>query len=241
MLLDDYRAQQRTDLRDVGGIKYFEDAELDLFHRRALDEYARYKPFVKPMTLDLVAGTEAVPLPDDLIAVDPRSFQQALGIPGGYVPVRTGYGTIFQLSNDAAAPTVGMEADFRGYLGPFGGTPCPPATTYTFLDGAPPQLIIRPAPAASGSYPIFYQADYALPTDADPGNLPDRDAGIVLDFACHLACEAMLSDPTLLQSYKITDEAIDRKQVVAAIQEKSRTKRASFDRWTLQRPLGGLA
>jgi hypothetical protein len=240
MLITDYRALQRTDLRDTGASAYFADPELDGFHRRALDEYARYCNNLKRFELIIPAAQAVTPLPADFIAPDPKTFLNAVGA----VPsAAADYTDLYSQSEAFQPSTGGLESSFAGssYLNWLYGplqTTTQPTTSATILPGSPPSLLLDPAPASAVDAFVLYNADYALPTTSVVGSLADRESGIVLDYACHLACEALLGDPTFLQSYKIADEAVNRAAVVAAITAKSVRKRKSFDQWTRNRPIG---
>lgn len=239
MLIGDYRALQRTDLRDTGTSDYFTDVELDGFHQRALRQYARWHPLTKPLDLSIPAGQTVTTLPADFIDPDPATFLAAVGAvpcaPGGYADV-------YAQSEAFQAPTGGMDG-FSSAYGSYGlgylFFPSRP-TTATILEGNPPSLMLDPAPARAIAAKVLYQADYAMPTDSVAGSLADRNSDIILNYACHLACEAMLSDPTLLQSYKVAYEAVNRSRLVDAIAGKSQRKLAAFNSWTASRPLGSM-
>jgi hypothetical protein len=241
MFTTDYRALQRTDLRDTGASAYFADPELDGFHQRALREYARYQPLTKQLTLSIPAGQALTALPADFISPDPRTFLAAVGAvpcaPGGYSDVYS--------QSEAFQPVLGEisgSAYNPTYLNDFTPSyfPMPKPTTATLIEGNPPSLLLDPAPARAIASAVLYRADYLMPTVSVAGSLPDRQSGIVLDLACHLACEALLGDASFLQSYKITDEAINRGAVVVAITAKSQRKRAAFDRETRLKAIGSM-
>lgn len=242
LYLTDYRAYQRTDLRDVGASQYFSDADLDGFHRRALQALQRFVPLLKPYTLSLVAGQDTYTLPADWLDVHRPSFEQALGLAGAYQAVSAGYGVVYQLSENLH-PQGWAEANpyDRWAVTPSGRPP-----TYTFLNGSPRRLVIQPAPASPASYPMFYLAAYNMPAlnstaPAVADTVSDADSDAVLTFACHLACDAILSDPTALQTLKVGDRIVDRKEVAKQLGEKSGRKLAEFDRTIRNRPIGGMA
>ncbi len=242
MLITDYRAAQRNDLRDFGIGAYFQDPALDDFHARALRELARYRPLLRPYTLDLLARQEVVTLPADWLDVHRPSFEQALGIAGAYSELQTSYGLLVAVAEQGRAPTAGFEMDFAGRRLPYGprqqANPSEP--TYTFLTANPPQLVIRPAPAADASYPIFYFARYQLPTEDAPGSAPDSDSDLILAWACHLACEAALGDPDMLGNFKVGDREVKRDEFARQLAAKSARKRDQFEKLTRFRPIGSM-
>lgn len=243
MLLADYRAAQRNDLRDLGLGPYFQDADLDDFHARALREYGRYRPLLRPFALLLTAGEESVDLPPDWQGVHPPSFESALGIAGSYSPIPTSYGLVYAAAAQGRPPVAGLEMDFAGsslVADPWQGHTTAANPLYTFLTGNPPRLIIRPAPITSGSFPIFYFAQHALPLADSAGTVPDADADLILAWACHLACEAALGDPDMLSSYKVGDREVRRDEFARQVAAKSARKRDEFENRTRHRPVGSM-
>lgn len=242
MLITDYRAAQRNDLRDFGSAAYFKDEALDDFHARALREVARYRPMLMPFTLRLVAGEEVVNLPDDWLDVHRPSFETALGIAGSYTAVQTGYTLLYAAAEQGRAPMAGLEMDFSGRWLPYdpwqqGGSASP---TYTILSTSPPRLVIRPAPTSDASHPIFYFANHRLPTEQAPGTIADADSDIVLAWACHLACEALLGDPDMIETVKVGDREVKRDEFARQISAKSERKRDLFDKLMRYRPIGAM-
>lgn len=243
MLLADYRAAQRNDLRDLGLGPYFQDADLNDFHARALREYGRYHPLLRPLALTFTAGQEEIALPADWQEVHRPSFEAALGIAGSYAPIQTGYGLLYAAAEQGRAPTAGLEMDFAGRWLPYDHwqVQSPPASpTYTFLGGNPPRLIVRPAPTSDARYPIFYFASHALPTESAPGTVPEADSDLVLAWACHLACEAFLGDPDMLSTFKVGDREVRRDEFARQVAAKSERKRDEFESRTRFRPAGSL-
>ncbi|MBO9539676.1 hypothetical protein J7643_03690 [bacterium] len=242
MLITDYRATQRNDLRDFGNAAYFTDAALDDFHARALREFARYRPMLMPFTLQLVAGEEVVSLPDDWLDVHRPSFETTLGIAGSYSSVQMGYALLYAAAEQGRAPTAGLEMDFSGRWIPYDpwqhGVPDGP--TYTFISTRPSRLVIRPAPIADASHPIFYFATHRMPTEQEPGSLSDADSDIVLAWACHLACEALLGDPDMVETVKVGDREIKRDEFARQVAAKSQRKRDLVDKLLRYRPIGSM-
>lgn len=242
MLITDYRAAQRNDLRDFGSAAYFTDEALDDFHSRALREFARYCPMLMPFTLRLVAGEEVVNLPGDWLDVHRPSFETALGIAGSYVAVQTGYALLYAAAEQGRAPMAGLEMDFSGRWLPYDPWQqlLSAAPTYTFLFTKPSQLVIRPAPRVDASHPIFYFATYRMPTEQTPGSVSDADSDIVLAWACHLACDALLGDPDMVETVKVGDREIKRDEFARQIAAKSERKRDLFDKLMRYRPIGTM-
>ncbi len=242
MLIADYRAAQRNDLRDFGAGAYFQDEALDDFHARALREFARYRPLLRPLTLHLVGGQEVVNLPGDWLDVHRPSFELALGIAGSYTAIQTGYGLLYAAAEQGRAPTAGMDMDFAGKWLPYDPWQQALAAnpTYTFLSANPPQLVIRPAPESDASFPIFYFASYQLPTDTAPGSASDADSDLILAWACHLACEAALGDPDMLGNFKVGDREIKRDEFARQLAAKSERKRDQFEKLLRFRPVGSM-
>lgn len=243
MRITDYRAAQRNDLRDLGIGPYFQDADLDDFHARALRKYGRYDPLLRPLTLVLTAGQEETALPADWQDVHRPSFEAALGIAGAYTPAPTGYGLLYTAAEQGRAPMAGFEMDFAGRwlpYDPWKSQPTPANPTYTFLNGNPPKLIVRPAPTADARFPIFYFARHALPTDQLPGTVPDADSDLILTWACHLACEAFLGDPDMLSTFKVGDREVRRDEFARQVAAKSVRKRDEFESRTRFRPAGSM-
>lgn len=242
MNLLDYRASQRRDLRDIGANAYFGDPDLDDFHARALREFARYRPLLKPLSLVFVRSQDAIALPTDYQDVHRPSFEAALGIQGAYSPVQTNYGLVYQNAEAGRAPMSGFEMDFSGSWLPYDplSQASPNEPIYTFLPGNPATLVIRPAPTVDASYPIFYFASYQLPTETAPGSLPDSDSDIILAWACHLACEAILSDPDMLGNFKVGDREVKRDEFARQLALKSERKRDQFEKITRFRPIGSM-
>jgi hypothetical protein len=244
MFITDYRALQRTDLRDTGASAYFSDAELDGFHLRALQQYAKYLPATKQLTLSIPAGQALTPLPQDFLAPEPNTFLTAVGV----VPQASGnYSDLYAQSEAFQPATAGLEAGFAGssysdwLMGPL--TSVVSTTVATILPGNPPSLLLSPVPKLAISASVLYFADYVLPGPSPGGpaaNLPDRESGLVLDYACHLACEALLGDLTLTQSIKVGDRQITRASAVPAIAAKSERKRLAFDQLTRNRAIGSM-
>lgn len=242
MLITDYRAAQRSDLRDFGCGATFDDDKLDEFHARSLRAYSRYRPFLMPFTLRLVAGEETVELPDDWLDVHRPSFDAALGLSGGYTAVQTSYSLLLAAVEQGRPPMAGLEMDFssrRLAYDPW-QPDAPGGTTYTFLATQPPRLVIRPAPITGAVHPIFYFASHRLPDAQQPGTLPDAESDLVLAWACHLACEALLGDPAILETVKVGDREIKRDEVARQIAAKSERKRDVFDKLLRYRPTGAM-
>jgi hypothetical protein len=242
MLITDYRALQRTDLRDTGASLYFSDAELDGFHQRALDHYADFIPNVKRLALSIPIGQDTTLMPADFISPEPRTFLLAVGA----IPQTIGtYADVFAQSESLQAPMGGMEADFIGnpYLNwEYGALmPPPPVTRATILPGNPPTLILDPPPTSAISGNVFYYASYALPTTTVAGTLPDRQSGPLLAYACYLATEALLGDGAAVASLKAGDREFKRDQWAQRLEIKAEKKLAEFEKATRFRPLGGMA
>lgn len=242
MNLLDYRAAQRRDLRDIGGAPYFQDADLDDFHSRALREFARYRPLLKPLALVFVAGQDTIGLPTDFQETHRPSFEAALGIQGAYNPISTSYGLVYQNAESGRAPLSGFEMDFSGRWLPYDpwSQASPSDPVYTFLSGNPATLVVRPAPTSDASFPIFYFAGYQLPTETAVGSLPDSDADLILAWACHLACEAILSDPDMLGNFKVGDREVKRDEFARGLAAKSERKRDQFEKFMRFRPIGSM-
>lgn len=242
MNLLDYRSAQRRDLRDVGANSYFEDADLDDYHQRALREFARYRPLLKPFSLIFVAGQDTIPLPADYQDIHRPSFEAALGIQGAYNPVQTNYGLVYQNAEEGRAPMSGFEMDFSGRWLPYDpwSQASPDDPVYAFLPGNPATLVVRPAPSLDATYPIFYFASYALPTVSQAGSVSDADSNLILAWACHLACEAVLGDPDMVGNFKVGDRAISRDEFTRQLAAKSQRKRDQFENLTRFRPIGSM-
>lgn len=242
MNLLDYRAAQRRDLRDIGGAPYFQDADLDDFHARALREFARFRPLLKPMVIPFVAGQDTIALQTDFQEIHRPSFEAALDIQGAYNPVQTNYGLVYQNAESGRAPMAGFETDFSGRWLPYDpwSQATPDDAVYTFLPGNPATLIVRPAPSMDASHPIFYFASYQLPTESAPGSVSDADSDLILAWACHLACEAILSDPDMLGNFKVGDREVKRDEFARGLAAKSERKRDQFEKLTRFRPIGSM-
>jgi len=242
VLITDYRAAQRSDLRDLGCSAYFDDEKLDEFHARSLRAYSRYRPYLMPFILRLIAGEENVELPEDWLDVHRPSFDAALGLAGGYTAVQTSYSLLLAAAEEGRPPMSGLEMDFsagRLTYDPY-QPDAPGRPTYTFLATQPPRLVIRPAPTTGAVHPIFYFASHRLASAQQPGTLPDAESDLVLAWACHLACEALLGDPAILETVKVGDRELKRDEFARQLAAKSDRKRDVFDRLLRYRPIGAM-